>query len=103
MTSVLIATPAVVATPDAVVATAPVTATALVTATPDPVTPPQKDNIPLPTSPSKSSFCFTALVGTAVTKDLLNSCAQLFSTNYGVWGEKAATISNFTKPGSCLV
>jgi hypothetical protein len=97
MTCVLIATPAIVATPDAVVATAPVTAT------PDPVTPPQKDDIPLPTSPSKSSFCFSALVGTAVTEDLLNSCAQLFSTNYGVWGEKAATISNFTKPGSYLV
>jgi hypothetical protein len=76
------------------------TMTTTVTPT-EPVTP-QKHNF-LPTSPTPSSFCYSALIGTAVGDDLLNSCAQLFSTNYGVWGENAATISKFTKPGLCLV
>jgi hypothetical protein len=78
-----------------------VTVTPPVTAI-DPVTPPQKHDF-LPTSPTSSSFCYSALIGTAVGDDLINSCAQLFSTNYGIWGEKAATISKFTKPGLCLV
>ncbi|KAN0111754.1 hypothetical protein V8E52_008134 [Russula decolorans] len=53
----------------------------------------------LPISPTSSSFFYSALDGTEVGDDLLNSCAKLFSTNYGIWDEKAPTISKFTKPG----
>ncbi|KAF8496763.1 hypothetical protein F5888DRAFT_1702354 [Russula emetica] len=68
------------------------------TATPDPVTPLQKHPI-LPIPPTSVSLHFCALDGTKVSNDLLDSCAKLFSANYGIWGEKASTISKFTKPG----
>jgi len=45
--------------------------------------------IALPTSPSRTSFTYNAMSGPAICDDLLASCAQLFSTNYGKWGEKA--------------
>jgi hypothetical protein len=65
----------------------------------DPVTSPQI----LPISSTSTSFCFSALGGTEVGDDLLKNCAELFSSNYGIWGEKALTVSKFTKPGSCLI
>ena len=43
------------------------------------------------------------MLGTDIPDNLLRSCAQLFSTNYGKWGEKAITISRFTKPGQAVV
>ncbi|KAG1746958.1 hypothetical protein EDB19DRAFT_1848448 [Suillus lakei] len=54
---------------------------------------------PLPTSPSKTSFTYTAMSGTAISDELMRLCAQLFSTNYGIWGEKASSISKYTKSG----
>ena len=57
----------------------------------------------LPIFPTPTSLCYSALNGTEVGDDLLNSCAELFSTNYGIWGEKALTVSKFTKPGLCRV
>ena len=39
------------------------------------------------------------MFGTEISDDLLKSCAQLFSNNYGKWGEKVITISPYTKPG----
>lgn len=55
--------------------------------------------ITLPVSPSTTSFTYNAMSGTAISDNLIESCAQLFSTNYGKWGESADTISRFTKPG----
>lgn len=63
-----------------------------------PVTPPQK-NVSIPNSPSKTSLTYEASVGNDISDDLVRSCADLFSTNYGVWGDSALTISKFTKPG----
>ena len=55
----------------------------------------------LPASPD-ISFTYTAMMGSEISDDLLNLCAQLFSTNYGKWGKNATTISQFTKPGQRL-
>ncbi|KAG1775130.1 hypothetical protein EV702DRAFT_1120677 [Suillus placidus] len=46
-----------------------------------------------------TSFTYNVLSGTAISDDLMKSCAQLFSTNYDIWGEKASSISKHTKPG----
>ncbi|KAG1731980.1 uncharacterized protein EDB91DRAFT_1152670 [Suillus paluster] len=58
--------------------------------------------LPLPTSPSETSFTYNAMLGTAISDDLIKSRAQLFSTNYGIWGEKAISISKYTKPGQSV-
>jgi hypothetical protein len=63
-------------------------------------TPPRSKHIILPVSPSKSSYVYQVLDGSDLSDDLIDSCAKLFSSNYGVWGEKAPTISRFTKTGS---
>lgn len=54
-----------------------------------------------PTSPSDTSesITYNVVSGTAISDDLMESCAQLFSTNYGIWGEEARNISKYTKPG----
>jgi len=49
--------------------------------------------------PNSTTLVFTAISGNEITDDLLNSCANLFSANYGIWGPGAATISKYTKPG----
>jgi len=54
---------------------------------------------PLNSAKQVINFSFNAMVGTEIGDDLLKSCAELFSTNYGIWGEKASTVSWFTKPG----
>ena len=64
----------------------------------NPVTSPPSIAI-LPTSPSRTTLVFTATPGNEITDDLLNSCANLFNANYGIWGSGAATISKYTKPG----
>lgn len=66
-----------------------------------PTTPPTRTII-IPVSPSSSSFLYSASVGKDVSDALLDQCARLFSTNYGVWGEKALSISKYTQPGSFL-
>ncbi|KAF8812722.1 hypothetical protein BYT27DRAFT_6406453 [Phlegmacium glaucopus] len=68
----------------------------------NPVTPAQQNTILLPVSPTPSSFCYAVQAGNAITDDLLESCAKLFSSNYAVWGELASTISKFTKPGQSV-
>lgn len=62
------------------------------------VTPPCPP-IALPSSPSSLLSSFHVTLGTEISDDLLKSCAQLFSNNYGKWGEKAITISPYTKTG----
>jgi hypothetical protein len=62
------------------------------------VTPPGH-SVGLPTSPSKMSFSYAALVGDEISNNLVQSCADLFSTNDSVWGYLAITTSMFTKPG----
>ncbi|KAG1885931.1 uncharacterized protein F5891DRAFT_968999 [Suillus fuscotomentosus] len=63
-----------------------------------PVTPPTRGLVlPSPTSPSKASFSYKMTVGSEVSDDTLKLCADLFSSNYGIWGDQAATISKFTK------
>jgi len=57
------------------------------------VPPPQQSSL-LPVPPT-----YSAVAGDAISDELLESCAKLFSTNYGVWGEGALAISKFTKPG----
>ncbi|KAF8894773.1 hypothetical protein BD779DRAFT_1502832 [Infundibulicybe gibba] len=60
---------------------------------------PPSETPTLPTSPSESSIIYTAFLGTEISDALANSCAELFSANYGVWGEGADSVSRFTKPG----
>ena len=67
-----------------------------------PVPSPQHPLI-LPVSPSKSSFHYLATIGTEVADDLLQSCAKLFSTNYGVWDEMQQTISPRSLPGTSVI
>ncbi|KAG1875710.1 hypothetical protein F4604DRAFT_1761561 [Suillus subluteus] len=52
-----------------------------------------------PTPASSTSITYNAISGTAISDDLMKSCAQLFSTNYGIWGENATSISKYIKPG----
>ena len=76
--------------------------TAAIATPADPVTPPQKHPI-LPISPTPTSLYYCASYGTEVSDDLLDSCAKLFSTNYGIWGENVPPpLSKFIKPGLCL-
>ncbi|KAF5376482.1 hypothetical protein D9615_008640 [Tricholomella constricta] len=42
-------------------------------------------------------------VGTGISDEVLHSCAILFSSNCGIWGEKANSISPYTKPDGELV
>ena len=53
----------------------------------------------LPTSPSKTPFIYNVMISTEISNDLLESCAELFSMNYGIWGEKASTVSKHTTQG----
>ncbi|KAG2064000.1 hypothetical protein BDR04DRAFT_342091 [Suillus decipiens] len=55
-----------------------------------------------PTSSSNTSITYNVVSGTAISDDLMESCAQLFSTNYGIWGEEAKNISKYTKPGQSV-
>jgi hypothetical protein len=51
-------------------------------------------------SPSSRSLQnYAALLGMDIPEDLVDACAELFSTNYGVWGGKAGEFSKYTKPG----
>jgi len=73
------------------------------TNTATPTTPPYRGVfLPLPSSPSgntASGFAYTLTKGCDITDDLLKSCADLFSANYGVWGAHAGVVSQYTKPG----
>ncbi|KAG1778111.1 hypothetical protein EV702DRAFT_1179095 [Suillus placidus] len=64
-----------------------------------PVTPPNRHlTLPSnPTSPSNASFFYRITVGSKVSDDTLNLCAELFSSNYGIWGDEASKVSHFTK------
>jgi hypothetical protein len=65
----------------------------------NPVISPQSAiDVILPTSSFRATV-FTAISGSEITDDLLNSCANLFNANYGIWGSTAATISKYTRPG----
>ncbi|KAG1789109.1 hypothetical protein EV424DRAFT_1624709 [Suillus variegatus] len=64
------------------------------------VTPPTRGLVlPCPTSPSKASFSYKMTLGSEVSDDTLKLCANLFSSNYGIWGDQAAIISKFTVAG----
>lgn len=68
-----------------------------------PVTPPTRGLVlPCPTSPSKASFSYKMTLGSEVSDDTLKLCANLFSSNYGIWGDQAAIISKFTVAGQWL-
>jgi hypothetical protein len=75
------------------------------TTMPSPVTPPNRHlTLPCnPTSPSNASFFYRITVGNNVSDDTLKACADLFSSNYGIWGDKASKISTFTKAGQQLI
>jgi hypothetical protein len=47
----------------------------------------------------RHTIVYEATVGTDVSDTLLDSCAQLFSTNYGVWGKNAPS---YTRAGEQL-
>ncbi|KAG1847646.1 hypothetical protein DFJ58DRAFT_663154 [Suillus subalutaceus] len=65
-----------------------------------PVTPPTRGLVlPCPTSPSKASFSYKMTLGSKVSDNTLKLCANMFSSNYGIWGNQAATISKFTVAG----
>ena len=61
---------------------------------PQPITPPQKC-VFLPVSPTRSSsaLTFIATHGAEVTQDLLVKCAEVFSENYGIWGDMAGPLN----------
>ena len=63
---------------------------------PQHTTPPQK-HVFLPVSPMRSSsaFSFIATHGVEVTKDLLVKCAEVFSANYGIWGDFAGPLFQY--------
>ncbi|KAG2142816.1 uncharacterized protein EDB93DRAFT_1088480 [Suillus bovinus] len=52
-----------------------------------------------PTSASKASCSFVITVGSKVSEDTLKSCADLFSSDYGIWDDQASTISKYTLAG----
>ncbi|KAG2141220.1 hypothetical protein DEU56DRAFT_734303 [Suillus clintonianus] len=52
-----------------------------------------------PTSPSKASFSYRIMVGNEISDNTLKACTELFSSNYGIWGEQAAMISKHTVAG----
>ncbi|KAG2048769.1 hypothetical protein BDR06DRAFT_1071019 [Suillus hirtellus] len=69
-----------------------------------PVTPPTSHLALLncPTSPSNASISYKIRVGSEISEDTLKSCADLFSSHYGIWGEQASTISKYTIAAQCL-
>jgi hypothetical protein len=46
-----------------------------------------------------ASLIFSTTLGVDVTDEQLQSCAQLFSDNYGYWGSRARETSPSLKPG----
>ncbi|KAG1868786.1 hypothetical protein C8R48DRAFT_771555 [Suillus tomentosus] len=66
-----------------------------------PVTPPTSHLALLncPTSPSNTSISYKIRVGSEISEDTLKSCADLFSSHYGIWGDQASTISKYTIAG----
>lgn len=52
-----------------------------------------------PTSPSHACLSYKIIVGNEISDDTLKSCADLFSSNYGIWGEQASMISKYTIAG----
>lgn len=42
---------------------------------------------------------FTTILGKNVTQEQLEACAELFTKNYGVWGEKAQETNKYLKNG----
>ncbi|KAG2140439.1 hypothetical protein BD769DRAFT_1350019 [Suillus cothurnatus] len=68
---------------------------------PLPVTPPTTHVVlpSCPISPSKASSSFRITMGNEISDDTLTACTNLFSSNYGVWGQQASTISKHTIPG----
>ncbi|KAG1900713.1 uncharacterized protein F5891DRAFT_1031492 [Suillus fuscotomentosus] len=69
-----------------------------------PVTPPTSHLALLncPTSPSNASISYKLRVGSEISEDTLKSCADLFSSHYGIWGDQASTISKYTIAGQIL-
>jgi len=43
---------------------------------------------------------FTTILGKNVTQEQLEACAELFTKNYGVWGEKAQETNKYLKNGA---
>jgi len=62
-------------------------------------TPPSSTIALQPISPPKAGFVYEATIGTDVSDGVLDSCARLFSLNYGVWGENAPS---YTRTGEQL-
>ena len=44
---------------------------------------------------------YRLLTGDDITEDIVESCAILSSTNYGIWGDIALSCTPYTKPGMC--
>ncbi|PPR02683.1 hypothetical protein CVT24_002105 [Panaeolus cyanescens] len=55
-------------------------------------TPPRPTSILLPSSPKSSTLSYVAFEGNEITDDLYEACANLFSTQYGIWGERPAGV-----------
>jgi len=47
-----------------------------------------------------SRLIFTPILGSDVSQNQLEACADLFTKNYGVWGPRAQEISRFLKDGT---
>lgn len=54
--------------------------------TTQPVTPPARPFLVLPSSPTSTSLIYQAHPGPEINDDILKQCADLFSNNYGIWG-----------------
>ncbi|KIK47488.1 hypothetical protein CY34DRAFT_8883 [Suillus luteus UH-Slu-Lm8-n1] len=55
-----------------------------------------------PTSPSHACLSYKITVGNEISDDTLKLCADLFSSNYGIWGEQASMISKYTIAGKSV-
>ncbi|KAF8548633.1 hypothetical protein OG21DRAFT_1479135 [Imleria badia] len=56
--------------------------------TTQPTTPPSRPPILLPSSPDSNSLNYKTIEGPDICETTLEQCAELFSNNYGVWGQR---------------
>ena len=63
------------------------------------VTPPSKPSLVLPSSPTSTSLIYQAYHGPEISDETLQQCSELFSNNYGIWGQTPD--GKGPKPGLC--
>jgi hypothetical protein len=67
--------------------------------TPPSVTPPSRPPLTLPFSPTSNLLIYDTIEGPHISDITLKQCADLFSNNYGIWGQRPANTKG-PKPGS---